>query len=270
MRSNVDGTARDGYVSVAQVASLHGQTTAWLARRAEICDVGFQVYASGWPIAWLAAPKVGATGLFYNEPWPDPALAAEARPYDGWVFVAEAFTIATFGVQRVTWVFGGPDRPRGVVFSDDLAECGRLVDHNALHLSPESFAKLARCEGWQNEGGSDRVAAASEIEARQRKTRVRDGAALVRERTLHRVIGILLLKLQEERKTAAARKPDLDTVRAEVTADAEALARQYRRHSGLAGPDLPNKFGLSDDTVRRELKAGLDAIVEDDWNSDPK
>ncbi len=152
----------------------------------------------------------------------------------------------------------------------------RAGEANGLAKSREAFNKLA---GWHETVLTALSALATDGKGAkrapgqvfgERAPPADKGLSLTHERSLVRTIGALLLKIREERQTrSVARKLDLKTIIADVAKDADALARQFRRDR-KRDETLPNKFGLGDDTVRKLLSAGVDAILDDSWFSDPK
>ncbi len=93
--------------------------------------------------------------------------------------------------------------------------------------------------------------------------------SLTRERTLHRVIGALVLKLQEERLTRKHRVATSKAVIADVVRSAPELAKAYRLANNIRH-ELDAKFGLGDDTVSKTLREALNAILQDSWHPEAK
>lgn len=215
------------------------------AARVEVSDVFGAVRALKLDL-WVCLPESG------------PGADDE---FTGWV-------VAQYPHQT-TDRFGADDTSGGLHVYDPARRAHGWVPAPVEPIPPAEMALVAadaqKLRDWIERWKFDASVPSSSATA----TNAADKApSLTRARTYLHVIGALVLKLQEERKTRTVKREPAKVI-PEVACDAAALAKQYRLANKMRD-DVPGRFGLGDDTVAKTLRAGLAAILDDHYDPDPR
>ena len=260
-----DDYKRPGWISVLDaVARLqqHGNAVASADEFLAVANrLGILRQRSVTPYFAASSPEAARTAVvevdeFLYEPLPKPELDPKLALY--LAATRQAITPFQLPVTRISAPL------------DEFADYPTTSPPSRQYMSAETLAYMAARAGWKLPA---ELAPASEPApelADELAAPPREGKplSLSRERTLLRIIGALVVAVADKEPKVRGQRPGADAAVGRLAVDLERHAKNYRQLKGQQA-ELPNRFGLSDDSSRTAMNQGLAALVDDYWSSDP-